>query len=215
MSTVHPPATPTLVPRSDAASGASTRLWILGLLVFAIHLALLAAIQWMVFEQFLGRSAVDVRQPLTTAFRSHGVRMISIELLLLGAARLAILGVHRVRRSRVDMRMLAAAGLLSYVPVMLHSAGVIVAFLAGWELDVWILSASEASAREIASTIREALPVVLEPLLTGRQVANVVGAVLFAWLQRRLCRTGTMEAVLTAALAGAIVVTGYAFAWNA
>jgi hypothetical protein len=202
------------VPRSDAPSSASTKLWILGLLVFVTHLLLLAAIQWMVFGQFLGRSAVDVRQPLTTAFVSHGVRMVSVELLLLGAARLAILAIHRVRGSRVDMRRLAAAGLLSYMPLVLYSAGVIVAFLAGWELDVWILSANGASAREIASTIRDALPVVMAPLLMGRQAANLVGAALFAWLQRRLCHTRTMEAVLTAALAGAIVIAGYAFAWD-
>jgi hypothetical protein len=215
VSAVHPPVTPSLVPRPGAASGASTNLWILGLLVFVTHLALLAAIQWMVFDQFLSRSLVDVRQPLTTAFVGHGIRVVSVELLILGAARLAILALHRVRRSRVDMRRLAAAGLLSYAPLVLYSTGVIVAFLAGWELDVWLLSASEASAREIASTIREALPVVLAPLLTGRQVANIVGTALFAWLQHRLCRTGTMEAVLTAALAGAIVMAGYAFAWSA
>jgi hypothetical protein len=213
VSTVHPPVTPSLVPRSDASS-AATKLWILGLLVFVTHLALLVAIHWMVFDQFLSRSLVDVREPLTTAFVGHGVRMVSVELLILGAARLAILGLHRVRRSRVDMRMLAAAGLLSYAPLALYSTGVIVAFLAGWELDVWILSASEASAREIASTIREALPVVSAPLLMGRQVANVVGAAMFAWLQHRLCRTRPIEAVLTAALAGGIVVAGYAFAWD-
>ena len=215
MATVHPSITPSLVPQSDALSSASTKLLFLGLFVFVVHLALLAAIQWMVFEQFLTRSLVDVRQPLTTAFLGHGVRMVSVELLILGAARLALLALHRVRHSRVDLRRLAAAGLLSYVPMALYSVGVIVAFLAGWDLDVWILSASEASDREIASTIREALPVVLAPLLTGRQVANVAGAALFAWLQHRLCRIRAMEAILTATLAGAIVVAGYAVAWNA
>jgi hypothetical protein len=212
VSTVHPPVTPSLVPRPDAS--AATRRWLLGLLLFVVHLALLAAIQWMVFGQFLTRSLVDVRQPLTTAFLGHGVRMVSVELLMLGAARLAILGLHRIRRSRVDMRALAAAGLIAYAPIALYSAGIIIAFLAGWNLDVWILSASEASDREVASTIREALPVVLEPLLIGRQVANVVGTVMFAWLQHRWCRIRTTEAVLTAALAGAIVVAGYAYAWT-
>lgn len=204
------------VPRAEAAPVTfATRLWYGAILLFILHLLLVAAMQWMIYRQFLERSLVDVREPLTDAFLRHGWRSVSVEMILLAVARLTIVGVRRLRPMYVDARMLTAAGLLAYAPMVLFDASVLVAFVAGWQLDVWLLPAGDASDREIASTIREALPIVLEPLTLARQAANVAGAILFAWLQHRLCRIDAGRATLHATLAGAAMVSGYWYFWGA
>jgi hypothetical protein len=177
------------------------------LLVIVSHAVLVAATHWLLYQQFLGRAMPDLRAPLAAAFRGYTARTFAIELIALVAAGAAVAGIRLLAGLRHDHQPanagpVATTGLISYVPVALFWLGAVVALTFGWEPEVWILSATDATDAQVSSAIQEALPIVLQPLVIGRQVATIAAAVTFAVLQRRLCGVGTGEAMLAAAAAG-------------
>ena len=195
-----------------------------GLIVIAVHALLLASVHWMLLRQFADRSMPDLHRPLASAFARYSADSFAIELLSLIAAVVAVAGLHLIAgraRQRLPQRpggvapglpqrpggvtsgpTVAAAGLLAYVPVASYSLGVLLALSFGWEPDVFIMSSAGATNPQISATIQEALPIVLQPLAMWRQLATIVGALVFAVLQRRLCGISTGRAIVTAVAAG-------------
>src|SRR5688572_11663837 len=169
---------------------------------------------WMIYDQVLSRTIVDLRQPVTTAFLSYAIRVATIECLVAAAAGLAIFGASLAGGYRADRRLAAIAG-VSYVAPMAYSAAVIGTLLAGWEVDVWIMSVTDATDPQVSATVAEALPVVLEPLAIGRHAATVVAAVVFGILQRRLCGVSARQAAWSAGAAGAAAIAAYALGGRA
>ena len=184
------------------------------IIIAALHATLLSVMLWMIFDQLLSRTIADLQPPVTSAFISYAVHVATMEFLVAAAAGLAIAGVTIARGYEADRR-LAATAAVSYAVPALYSAAIIAAFVAGWEVDVWVMSATDATDPQVAATVADALPVVLEPLAIGRQGATVVAAIAFGILQRRLCDIGGRQAALTAGAAGAAALATYALGWSA
>jgi hypothetical protein len=172
--------------------------------VIALHFGLLAAHQWLIFDAMRFRTVADLQSGIAAGVMAHGIRLAVTESLTLLIAGLAAAGLLASRRYRDTSRVLTVFA-ISYIPIALYSAGVAVAFLSGWELDVWALSAPGASQAEIAATIEEAMPVVLQPLAAGRHVANAGAILLFAVLQRRFSGTTVRRSVAAAVAAGVVL----------
>jgi hypothetical protein len=114
-------------------------------------------------------------------------------------------------RAEAGHSRILAALLLSYVPVALYSLGVAGAFLAGWDLDLWIAAGTDATPEDVATTVRESLPVVLAPLTAGRTMATVAAAFVFAVLQHRLSRLTLLTSIAAALIfAGLLLLAGLA-----
>jgi hypothetical protein len=69
---------------------------------------------------------------------------------------------------------------------------------------VQIFSSHEATDAQVADTIREAMPVVMQPLTTGRHVANGMAMLLLAVLQYRLCGIDARRSIAAAGAVGVI-----------
>jgi len=186
-------------------NAATATISVAGSTVVALHLALTAFNQWVVYDQFRVRTPEGLRAGLAAVFLTNGVRLMSAEVMALAAAGLIAVGLARHWQSNRDNRRMLGVLLLSYLPIALHSLGVATAFLSGWQLDVWIASNAAASPEEIAATLREAIPVVLEPLAAGRALAIVASAIVFAILQRRVCGLAPRTALGTAAMFAGIL----------
>lgn len=194
------------VPGSAVAGGVSTgTLAALGWAIVSLHLVLLAANEWMVFDQFRVQTPADLQQGLATVFLAGGLRMASAELTALLIAGVIVINLRAASYGDADTRRALGVLLVSYLPIALHSMGVAGALLGGWNLDVFVLSGTTATPDEIAATIREALPVVLEPLSTGRTIATAGAAVLFAVLQCRLCAIPLRSSLAAAATFGVVL----------
>ena len=207
-------ATSTSLVKASDTRHSTHRLGRPALLAIASHAALLAATHWLLYQQFLGRAMPDVHVPLAVAFRTYTARTFTIELIALVAAGAAVAGIRLLarllhQRQLGDAGAVALAGLISYAPVALFSLGAVVALTFGWEPDVWIMSAADATDPQVSSAIQEALPIVLQPLVIGRQVATIASAVTFAALQRRLGSVGTAETIFSAAAAGMTALSVY------
>ena len=179
----------------------------LAFVIVASHAVLLGLTQWLLLEQFLGRALTDVAQPAAIAFRQYTLRMYGAEVVALAAAAAAAFGVRLVLGHQGNGRRVAVAGLLAYAPLTFYSAIVLLALVMGWQPDIWLMSGPDATDSDIAATLGEALPVVLQPLLAWRHLATIVAAITFGVLQRRLCRIGIWHAAITAAAAGAAALS--------
>jgi hypothetical protein len=190
---------------SAVAGGVSTgTLAALGWAIVSLYLALVAANEWMVFTQFRAQTTPELQADVAAAFLARGTRMVSVELIALLVAGLVVINRRASAEGDVDRRALTVL-LVSYLPLALYSMGVAGALLGGWNVDVWVLPAATASSRDIAATIGEALPVLLEPLSTGRAIATAGAAILFAVLQRRLCGMPLRASLATAVLFGVVL----------
>ena len=92
--------------------------------------------------------------------------------------------------------------LISWTPVAIYSAGVLLAVASGWEPDVQIFASRGATDAQVAETIREAMPIVMEPFMTGRHIANGAALLLLVVLQHRVCGISIRRAIAAAAAAG-------------
>lgn len=157
---------------------------------------------WLLLEQFLGRTLSGVAQPVALAFRQYTLYLYGVEGVALAAAAVAVCVVRLAIGREGSGRRVAAAGLVAYAPVTLYSAAVLIALAAGWQPDVVLMSATGATGADVAGTIREALPIVLQPLLIGRYGATIVAAIVFGVLHATLCRTSARHSTIVAAAAG-------------
>ena len=194
------------MPGSAVAGGVSTgTLAALGWAIVSLHLVLVAANEWMVFDQFRVQTPADLQQGLATVFLAGGLRTASAELMALVVAGVVAITLQVVSNGDADRRRALGVLLVSYLPIALHSMGVAGALLGGWNLDVFVLSGTAATPDQIASTIREALTIVLEPVSAGRSIATAGAALLFAVLQRRLCGFPLRSSLAAAAMFGAVL----------
>jgi hypothetical protein len=179
---------------------------VVGTAVVSLHLLLLAFNQWLIYDRLRPRIPDALRDGLAAVFLSAALRESAVELVALAAAgAIALLLAGRARAEAGHQRILAAL-LLSYVPITLHSLGVAGAFLAGWELDLWVASGAAATPEDVANTVRESLPFVLAPLAAGRTIATAAAAFVFAILQLFLCRLTLLTSVGSALIFAAILV---------
>jgi hypothetical protein len=196
----------TRVPGSAVAGGVSTgTLAALGWAIISLHLLLLAANEWMVFDQFRVRMPAELTDALVTLFLADGLRMAAAELIVLVMAGFIALHLRMASDPDADSRRALGVLLVSYVPIALHSMGVTAAFLGGWNLDVWVVSGAGATPDDVARTIRDALPVVLEPLSAGRSIATAGAVILFAVLQRRIGGSAIRPSLAAAVVFGALL----------
>lgn len=179
-----------------------------GLAALAVHVAVLAYANFLLYQQFLGRTLVDLQAPLRAAFTAYTFRVLAAESAMLAAAAAGVAIVQRIAPTHVDEGRLAATGLLSYGAVSIYGVAIVLATAVGWEPDVFVMSAFDATDAETAAAIAEALPYVLQPLAWGRLAASVASAALFAILQVRLCGQPATRAIATAAAAAACAAAG-------
>lgn len=162
---------------------------------------MLAYAHFLLYQQFLGRTLVDLQAPLRAAFTAYTLRVLGAEIAMLTAAAAAVAIVQRIFPARTNERRLAATGLLSYGPVSIYGVAIVLATAVGWEPDVFVMSAFDATEAETAAAIAEALPFVLQPLAWGRLGATLAAAVVFAVLQVRLCGLPVIRAIAAAIVA--------------
>ena len=188
------------------AGGVSTAtLAAVGWAIVSLHLLLLAANEWMVFAQFRARMPAELGRGLATLFLADGLRLAAAEVIALVVAGFVALNLRTASHPGADHQRALGALLVSYVPIALHSLGVASAFLSGWRLDVWVVAGAAATPDEVATTIRDALPVVLEPLSAGRSLGTAAAVILFAVLQRRVCGIAIRPSLAAAAAFGTIL----------
>ena len=173
--------------------------------VLLLHLALVVAVDWAMFESLLERSLGGAQRGIAARVAAPVGRIVAIELAALVLGGLAAASVLRSGRSRpLNTDRFASVFLIAWSPLALYSAGILIALAGGWEPDVQIFSSHEATHAEVADTIREAMPVVMQPLTTGRHVANGLAMLLLAVLQYRLCGVDARRAMAAAGLVGII-----------
>ncbi len=68
------------------------------------------------------------------------------------------------------------------------------------------MSAADATDPQVAATLAEALPIVLQPFAIGRLIATPVASLVFAVLLRRGCGLGGRASVVAAVAAGTAAV---------
>ncbi len=168
------------------------------------HLLLLAAIHWIVFDQFRLRTPDNAHESLATGFTAYSTRVVGMEVLAI-AVMCALASSLIAPRERRDRGSVITALLMAHAPVAAYSLATLAAFLAGWELDVLVLASGDATPADVARTIEAAIPVVLEPLSWGRHLANAAAVVFFTMLQRRLFGTSAGRSALVAAAIGGIM----------
>lgn len=168
-----------------------------------LHGALLAAVHWLLHQQFIERAALADRQAVTGAFLAYGIRAALTEVTVFVAV--ALIATFLIRGRTAGAMHPATAWALAYGPIVMYSAGVAMALAAGWELGVWVFSRPGAAPGEVEATLREALPFVLRPLVAARDTANAAAVVLFAVLLRRQSGTSQLRAIVAGAAAGAVI----------
>ncbi len=178
----------------------------LGLAAVGTHAVALAFAHRLLYRQVLGRTLLDREAPLRTAFTAHTLRAFAGEIAMLAAIAVTFSTVRFLLPAATDGRRFVAAGLLSYGALACYGLAIIGAVAFGWEPDVFVMSAADATAVEAAAAIEEALPLVLQPLAWGRLAASLAAAALFAWVQVRLCARTTSRAVLSAVVAALLAV---------
>lgn len=165
----------------------STTLAAAGWTAIALHLLMLAVNQWLIYDQVRLQAPPELRDRVATIFVGGILRTGTGELLALLAA--ALLAVHLGRQPafRAGPQLMLSVLLLSYAPIAMHSAGVAMALLGGWDLDVWLVASATARPDDVIATLADALPVILEPLSSGRTAATIGSVLVFALLQSRVC----------------------------
>jgi hypothetical protein len=192
----------------------AARLRVLGVLVLGVHGVVLAFAQWLLYRQFLSRTLLDLVEPLRAAFVTYTLRIAAAELAMFAAAAgaIAITGaIDRRGGARkvgpdLQARFVAAVGLLAYAVVALYGVAIVAAVAFGWEPDVFVMSTADATDVEVVAALREALPLVLQPLLWGRLVTTIAASVAFWILQMHLCAVSRGRAAITAAAAALAAV---------
>ena len=170
--------------------------------VILLHLTLAVTVQWAIFEFLLTRALGGVQPGIATRLAALGWRTVAIELTALvlgGVAAIAVLG----GRPRLDTARVLSVFLIAWSPVALYSAGILLALATGWEPDVQIFSSLESTDAQVADTIHEAMPVIMQPLTMGRHAANATSMLLLAVLQFRLCGINAKRSIAAAGVAGA------------
>jgi hypothetical protein len=116
--------------------------------------------------------------------------------------------------SRASTQRLVSVALISWGPLALYSAGILIALTTGWSLNVPVFSSREATDAEVANAIAEAMPIIMQPVITGRHVANGAVVLTMALLQHRLCAIGVKRSIAAAALAGIVATLVRVFGWQ-
>lgn len=182
--------------------------WRAGFAIVTVHLLMLAATQWLIYDHFRGRTPADLHGSVATVFQRESASIYAAELIAL------VTGVLLVRRrsgpSTTSTDRTVGALLVSYAPIAIASIGIAVAILAGWDLDVWVLSSSTATPAQTAATLREALPFVLAPLSTVRHIANFSAMVLLAIVLHRTCAVPVRRSFAVAAAWAAVMTLAHA-----
>jgi hypothetical protein len=180
------------------------RLRIAAVVVVLLHLTLVVTVEWAMFESLLVRALGGVQQGSAARFAAPVGRTVTIELAALVMSGFAAIGMLGSPRARLNAARFVSVFLIAWSPVALYSAGILLALAGGWEPDVQIFSSREATDAEVADTIREAMPVIMQPITTGRHVANGMAMLLLAVLQYRLCGIDAKRSIAAAAAAGII-----------
>ena len=180
----------------------------LGSLVLGAHLGLLAAGHVLIHRELRARTPPEAHAALASAVTAHATQRAADDLIAIGLAALLVAVVLAQRHSAAAPRIVAL-WLVAQLPHALYGAGVVVAFVAGWQLDVWVISSRDATAPQIAATIEQALPIVLEPFAAGRLLATAAAIALFVWIGRRLGPLPLRPSFATAAAAAAGVTVAY------
>ena len=177
------------------------RLPVAALVVLLLHLMLVVTVDWRVLGAVLTR-AVGVARADSASVAAAAVRLAAFELAALALAGLSAILVLRGGRSRRDTVRITSVFLVSWTPVAIYSAGVLLAVAGGWESDIQVFASREATDAQVAETIREAMPIVMEPFMTGRHIANGAALLLLVVLQHRVCGISIRRAIAAAAAAG-------------
>ena len=180
------------------------RLRAAALVIVLLHLTLVVAVDWMMFESLLVRALGDVQPGIAARVTAPVGRTVAIELAALVCGGFAAIRVLGRGRSRLNTARSVSVFLIAWSPVALYSAGILIALAWGWEPPVQIFSSREATDAQVADTIREAMPVIMQPLTTGRHVANGTSMLLLAVLHHRLCGINAKRSIASAGMAGAI-----------
>ena len=162
------------------------------------------------FESHLTRALGGVQPGRAARLAAPVGKTVAIELAALALSGFAAIRVLGSRRSPVDTARIVSVFLIAWSPVVLYSAGILIAIAGGWVPEIQIFSSREATDAEVADTIREAMPVIMHPLTTGRHVANGTAALLLAVLLYRLCAIDMKRSLATAGVAGLIATLAVA-----
>ena len=135
-----------------------------GVGVFVLLLAVTALNYWLAFQQLRPRIIGAAGDTVAADF----LMVAATNLALRAAAFLAACGaltglLARTRVIRNPGRLFVLL-LLTLAPLLLHAVRVYVALLSGWQLDTWVLSTEGTASKELAATLYEAIPVLLEPV---------------------------------------------------
>jgi hypothetical protein len=174
--------------------------------VVALHLVLLLVCQWFVFLEFRRQTPGIFHDALAARFATRTAGILTIEAAALALSAVAATAALKRFASRRHAERIAVLLLLSYVPIAVYTYGVLLAFGAGWQLDVWVLWSPGATDADVAATLGDAIPIITSPLDLGRHAANTIAAILFAALLRRRERASRGRAAAAAALV-ALVLT--------
>ena len=168
--------------------------------VVALHLLLLLACQWFVFVEFHRQTPAIFHDALAARFAARTAGILASEAFAVALGGFAAIAVLKRFGSRRHGERAAVLLLLSYIPIALYSYGVLLAFGAGWQLDVWVLWSPGATDAEVAAALGDAIPVITGPLDRGRHAADAIAAVVFGTLLRRRERAQRTRAAGAAAL---------------
>ena len=180
------------------------RLRAVGVLVILLHLTLVVTVEWVMFESLLVKALGGVQPGIVARFAALVGSTMAIELAALvfgGFAAIRVLGSGRSGRNTARV---VSVFLIAWSPVVLYSAGILLALAGGWEPDVQIFSSRESTDTQVADTIHEAMPVIMQPLTMGRHAANGTSMLLLAVLQYRLCGVNAKRSIAAAGVVGAI-----------
>ncbi len=170
-----------------------------GLSVFALLAMTTGANQWMAFQQLRSRMLAGIEDGLAAEFVLVASRRLACGAAIFLLGGLTLVGLLAWLGLTREPRRLLAVLLIALAPMLPYALGISVAFLTGWQLDAWVLAARGATAKEVAGTIQEAIPVVLDPAPSARYVAVGLSAILAVVLQRRLCGVRALKSSLVAA----------------
>lgn len=184
----------------------------IGYVVVALHLALSVVNQWLIFDQLRIRTPDALQGSLVTAFLTYSASAMAAELMALVACVLIVAGLRNAGHGDGSTHRMVSTILIAYVPIALYSLMVAAALVVGWEPNVWVLSSRTATPDEVAATIREALPAILEPLSTLRHVANGAAALLSVLLLRRMCSVTLGRSIVAAVVFGTVMTLARAIA---
>ena len=188
-----------------AATPSNLMLGCSGTCVVLLHLLLLAATQWMILGQLRTRAAGALQDGVAAGFAAYSARLLTINAAALVVAGAAALASLTPWRSRCDPWRTASLYLISWLPLVAWSFAVLAAFALGWNLDVLVISSRDATQTQIAETLSEALPVIVEPLTAGWHMANGAAVAVFAVLLNRRGGISARRAIAAAACVGIVL----------